>query len=463
MNTDITNHFGLKYFITVCASILMAIWALPETIAMRHVLLILGFASSCIYLIRQKNLLLLRSSWPLWLFFSFFAWLLLHLLFFSNEFDLQLQELLSLWTRCFLASCIGLSLGLILMNSDQIEAHLNFDQSFCDRNSILVLTLFLGLSGTFFIFFGRYLYEVLITHQWYHFNFYNTPFKAKTPFVVAGAFFIPLCLIILIQALDFRIRKIWIYLALLGIGLSLFGNYFANTKNGMAVIVIALLVFFIRSIAQLFKVKNRFSFRLLLFIPLFLVCIYGAIQHVEKNPAWRNLFSDIKAGVDIDNQLYWQDHDRYSLPINQLGNEANVSTYERTAWFTAGIRLLIENPEGYGLAQHSFGSFGMTRWPNFYKPNGNTRGATHSGWLDFALGVGVPGLLLILIPLWVSWYRCLHRSGLWFFYARWTIPLMTFAFLIAEVTGWHFTEMLFYMTAFFSGLTLKQLNRKSAY
>ena len=91
----------------------------------------------------------------------------------------------------------------------------------------------------------------------------------------------------------------------------------------------------------------------------------------------------------------------------------------------------------------------------FYTPTGNTRGATHSGWLDFALGLGIPGLLLVLIPLAAAWYRSLFKEGLWFSYASWTIPVMTFAYLIAEVSEAHFIEMLFFMTAFFCGITLR--------
>ena len=110
---------------------------------------------------------------------------------------------------------------------------------------------------------------------------------------------------------------------------------------------------------------------------------------------------------------------------------------------------------GYGLLHHSFGSLAAIKYPDFYKPVGNTRGATHSGWLDFALGLGIPGLLLVLVPLFAAWYRSLHQKGLWFSYASWTIPIMSFAYLTTEVAESHYVEMLFFMTAFFCGLTLQ--------
>jgi hypothetical protein len=68
---------------------------------------------------------------------------------------------------------------------------------------------------------------------------------------------------------------------------------------------------------------------------------------------------------------------------------------------------------------------------------------------------------LVLIPLWVAWYRSLYQKGLWFLYASWTIPIMSFAYLITEANEAHFIELLFFMTAFFCGLTLKRFGLKT--
>jgi len=123
---------------------------------------------------------------------------------------------------------------------------------------------------------------------------------------------------------------------------------------------------------------------------------------------------------------------------------------------------LMENPLGYGLIHQSFGRMARAKWPDFYKPNGKLYGFTHSGWLDFTLGVGLPGLLLMLIPLAVAWYRSLFAQGLWRSYAAMTIPVFVIAYLTTEVTGEHFTELSFFMTAFFCGITPKQSNKLSA-
>jgi hypothetical protein len=248
----------------------------------------------------------------------------------------------------------------------------------------------------------------------------------------------------------------WIPLCLCLIGLILFGDYFANTKNGMAIFTLCLTAFLINFLAKIeWSVK-----KLLAWIPLIAVILilslYGIEKHIQSNSMWKSLVADTKVSIDIDHYDAWKNTvSNPPLPINQYGVAVSSGIYARAAWFAAGVRLLSENPQGFGLIHHSFGWLALAKWPDFYQPIGTLRGATHSGWMDMALGVGIPGLLLVLIPLGVAWFRALFHKGLWFSYAAWTIPIMCFAYLTTELTGAHSTEILFFMTAFFCGITLQ--------
>jgi hypothetical protein len=264
-----------------------------------------------------------------------------------------------------------------------------------------------------------------------------------------------MCFILIIRALNRQIKRWWVLAALVGIGLCLFSAYFSNTKNGIAIFVIALVIFLVH-IA--FSIRWNTSSAVIAGLTLTVILsisLPGIQKHIERNSAWPNLIADARVGLDIDHHNYWKNRDIYPFPINALGGRVDISTYERTAWFSAGARLLVENPMGFGLSHHSFGWLALNKWPDFYQPNVNLRGKTHSGWMDMALAFGIPGILLIWLPLFCAWYRSLHQEGLWFSYASWTIPIMMFAYLTTEVNGEHFTELLFFMTAFFCGLTLQ--------
>ena len=436
----------LAYFLLVFSSALLAVWPVPETIALRHILLGLGFINGLAALYSYKEMLIRRSSWPFWFFLSFFIWLVIHLIIFTNEFDAQLFELKHVWMRCFLATPIGLGAGLILNDLHR--------PAMGKRNNVIFLML-AGISGTCLIGFSHYIYTALHTGQPLNYGILFNFYKAKTPFVIGAALTLPLCLILIIRSINKEVNSWWILPSLMVISINLFVAYFSNTKNGIAIFAITLIIFSINLIFQI-KWGWRNSFITLLIGTLILILSYAGIKnHVEKNDAWPSMIANIKIGADINHQNYWKNRDFYPKPLNQNGDPVDISTYERTAWFFAGSRLLAENPIGYGLLHHSFGSLALTKWPDFYKPNGNLKGATHSGWLDFALGLGIPGLLLVLIPLFSSWYRSLFQEGLWFSYAAWTIPILSFAYLTTEVAGEHFTELLFFMVAFFCGLTLQ--------
>ena len=442
------------WLILLCGAGLLAIWPLPGTIALRHVFLGVGFIASVYYLYRNRSTLLHRHAWSFWLLMAFYGWLLIHLAFFSHEWDLQMAELSSLWMRTLLALPLGLSLGVLLSRIEYSYSSTESSPKLLP-GKIATLLLFLGFAGTFVIFFGRYLYEVYLTHQWLHFNFFSVPYKAKPPFVVASALFLPLCFILIMRTLESLISKWWIVLALIGITLALFGNYFGNTKNGMAIFAVCMVLLAVRYLFTLHWNAKRIFLGAPILILILLMSSYGISKHFKQNAAWPNLITDISLASDIDHQQWWKNDKICCAPINSLGVPVDVSTYQRTAWFIAGVRLLAENPQGYGLVHHSFGSLAAMKWPDFSKPLGNMRGATHSAWLDFTLGVGIPGLLLVLIPLWVSWYRSLFQEGLWFSYVSWTIPVMSLAYLITEANEAHFIELLFFMTAFFCGLTLR--------
>lgn len=449
----------ITFVVSLSAFGLLSIWPLPGTIALRHVLLGLGLVASIYFLRPQLKNLLKTRAWPLWILIGLFFWLILHLWIFSTQPALQFYEFRSIWLRSLASLPLGLALGIYLSGPNPKKRTTEPNQK-----TLITLLLFIGFLSTFLIFASGYLYKCYMAKQWLTMQalaWSSFPYREKPPFVVATALLLPLCFVLLSRVFQGKERAWWVPLTVIATGLCVASNYLTNTKNGMAMVAITAVLFttyiafhFAFGWAKKSIAKTLVS--VCLSVCLLLGIAWGVTLHLDKNPAWSHLISNAKVGVDIDHQNYWKNRNVYGVvPINDKGTSVDVSTYERTAWFTAGTQLLADMPQGFGLVHHSFGWMALERWPDFYPPIGTLRGMTHSGWMDLALGIGIPGLLLILIPLAASWYRSLRLNNLWGAYAMWAIPIITLTYLTTETTGaHHFIELQIFMTAFFVGLTI---------
>lgn len=429
-------------------AVLLAIWPLPNTMALRHLMLLFGSIAASFILVRNAQRFTHIDAWPTYVLFAFFLWLIFHLIVLAGNFDQQWRELTGDWLRSFLAAWMGLALGIVLSEPSQ---HLS-----SRLQSLQQPLLIGGLAGTVAIFSVCYAYEVLRTGQWVHMNFYIRPYLGKTPLVIFGGLFLPALLIKIKSALQHKASSHWYLYGLLGLAATLLMFYFANTKNGFAMFGLLASTFLL----QLLHIRKPGTYRAGGYA-LLLLCVlgfaYGIGKHLEKNPAWSNLLADYRVGIQIDKYNHWKDVEDPHLvwPINDNGVIVNGSTYARVAWGRAGLELLKENPWGYGQINHSFGALALQKWSDFHKPDGTTRGATHSGWMDFALGFGLPGILLIWTPLAVSCIRSRKRQDFWSTYALWASPVIAIGYLTTEVCTGHFIELLFFLSAWFCGLTLK--------
>lgn len=435
----------------VTCAVLLAIWPLPDTMALRHVMLLLGTPAAIAFLWKDGAPCTARSAWPTYFLLAFFVWLLFHYMVLSVNPSAQWRELTGDWLRTFLASLMGMGLGHFLSK--------RFPPSESCARSCGTPLLILGLSGTVVIYNLRYLYEVYSTGQWIHKNFFMAPYLGKTALVIFGSLFVPVLFIKVLHAVRGYAHWIWYAWGLAGVSLTLAAYYFANTKNGFAIFTLLLLLFFCKLLYQ--QQQPALSAKTYATVALcLLVASIAMKQHLASNPAWSNLIADFKVSIQIDKNANWKD--RVSpLPTNENGRTVDGSTYERVSWGRAGLELLSENLLGYGLINHSFGALAKQKWPEYVRAPDASPGATHSGWLDFALGLGLPGLLLVWMSLLVSYLRARLMQGFWAEYATWAIPTIAFAYLTTEVCTDHFIELLFFMCAWFCGLTLRPVKTAS--
>ena len=116
-----TRSFAILSALIICIStVLLAIWSIRDTIALRNVLLVLG-ALVALFLIKQylkqPQKIASNSIWhyaPIILSACTLVWVGIHYLVFSQDSALQLKDLTSTWVRVLMASMIGAATGLVI-------------------------------------------------------------------------------------------------------------------------------------------------------------------------------------------------------------------------------------------------------------------------------------------------------------------------------------------------------------
>ena len=176
-----------------------------------------------------------------------------------------------------------------------------------------------------------------------------------------------------------------------------------NIKNGVAYSMGLVLIAILLMVAS--ALKGR-AVKKLTFIALFMACSFAfLVLHIQHNPSWQSFRADAKIALQTDQYAQWKYNGQQGYPTNELGATVSVTNYERTAWAKEGIKLIIENPLGYGLVERSFGHLAKEKWPD------SLLHQSHSGWIDLTLGIGIPGLLLILSALVMTIYQLARSQG----------------------------------------------------
>ena len=369
----------------VCFSILYAIWALPGTILVRNVCLIIGalVAIPQIYFYRQK--FFSRDAIGVWLLVLLFIWVIVHLIFFSQNYFLQFEEFKSIWKRSMLGAifAIGFSLSIV-------HAHQNAKQSV----ALWVLIYFGLFSPALF-----YLLKYFLTNFGLEFGWKVPPFmrlyRSSAPFYLPKTVYVCFCLPVLAVAVGLLRRNLDQYLwarwdnliYCLTITITFFIFYAENIKNGVVYGIILILIFlflFLRDFKTCWMIKIITLTLVISYITFFL------FDHLQTNKSWFSFNSDARFALQIDKYDHWRFNAAKGFPGDGFGKVSSGANYERIAWGKAGLILLVENPLGYGLIERSFGHLASVKWPE------SNLHQSHSGWLDLALGIGIPGVILIL-------------------------------------------------------------------
>ncbi|QWD07777.1 hypothetical protein G6716_01340 [Polynucleobacter paneuropaeus] len=367
---------------SVCA--LLFIWVLPDTIALRHLLLGIGCLSGLV-LIRDNRTFFIpfrTALIPLILLCSLFIWVGIHYLFFSLNPALELSEIRGLWSRAFAGVIMALGLGISLFKYPALRKYF-----YISTFSVPLINI------------SAYGYDSYLNHQLVMPNDFIFFLFAKIETAYFGAIAAAVTITNLIKILVLKNKKsrpFIIVLYCLGLILLLVSALISSSKNGIAILIALYFIFVF--ILFLGGLLNQGQSRLLSFIIIFCVLSFTVIAWKEhKNFAykgWDSLLQDAEIAVNIDKYQQWQDGSFDTLPMNSLGQHVAINTYQRVAYAMVGIRLISQYPMGYGSINQSF--FGLQNHAGI--PHSH-HGQVHSGWVDFGLALGLPGLFILFAYL----------------------------------------------------------------
>ena len=448
------SKVNLEWTLLILSSILLGIWAVKGTIALRNILLVIGTLLSIYYIAQewlQGDLKEQCTFWkvlPIVLVTLTFVWVVAHYFFFSLDSIKQFEELKSTWLRAFMASIIGLAAGLALRN-------------YPNRLNLL----WFGVLIAFLVLFYQYIPRALAQDKLLVPDYDHYLFHLKINTVLMGMILIAGidgALLDHLRASQYRWSnmRLWYFLYwLLGTSLTLWAFvYIVNARNGIGLSTIlygfwfiCALVFFIQCQIRYLNFKGLLAL-LITGIGLFLI-LYFAYLQTTVNKGWHTLIDDAKIAVQIDRYAHWQNPAQMGYPKRDDGQMVSPSTYERVARAVAGSRAIIAYPQGVGVLTYPFAKHPNAPPKMVVGPN--TQGfATHSGWVELGLAFGIPILVLIFGTLLVTFIEAARHS----YPARMTV--LGFAVLIAslytvgELAIQHGIEILFYLLALVPALLL---------
>lgn len=440
-------------------AILWAVWSQPHTIALRNSLLTVGSLMGLYVMVQHWSILKSRSAWPIYLVGALLAWITFHLFFLSHQYQLQLQEFFTIWKRIVWAAPFAIGLGCVL---GQATNSAGSTSSHSKASAYLGYPLewwifYLGVMSPTLSYLTRSLLMFMAQQSAWHLPEFamHMPMTSTwhIPKMAVVFYCIPALAIACSQCVRLGNQKSpqnWILGAIYGASIAavLAVFYLENAKNGMAYSVVLIVVMLI-NIA--IRKKTRWSWREGVIIALSILAMTFVLQqHIERSREWKTLFADIKVAY-LDQSDAWKDYGARGYPVNELGTIVSETNYTRAAWAKVAVGMIGQMPQGYGLVFTSFGHLAKEKWPI------STVVQCHSAWLDLTLGIGIPGVLLLIFAGALA-LKNAHMAAPrpWGQAAAWILLSIALLMITTEVSHSPYFETLVFIVLWVAGIGLNK-------
>lgn len=156
------------------------------------------------------------------------------------------------------------------------------------------------------------------------------------------------------------------------------------TRNGTLVALAQMAV----AILLYWRLRERDDMKTLLLV--LAVPLLMAVGSLLSNARWSFLVESYRIGWTSESR-YWLTSDPKDRPQPPSGAPLEESAYMRAAWARQAVLICAGQPLGLGFGRDAFGRAITLKYGHAGMIS------SHSGWLDFALGAGLPGLALLLL------------------------------------------------------------------
>lgn len=387
---------------------LVPLLSIPHTMAARNILLALVFVA-----IPFCNL-----DWSIYkgrlnIFYIFGAYLVIHLMFFSTDFDSAFKNFRSEWLKFILFSVLGLTSSLLVSQLHLKRVLLWFGVAFS-------IPLFMYL-----IFLGYEWVRLPAGFPWGFLGIYSAPGELVYTSLAAT--------ILLSIYLYFQALKLWEYL--LSIALILMAILPLAIVRSRGGVLFCILTLILVSLYVFLRNLNKFNLNktagLVMLAPIALIIFTTiSLSSLSDLGKWGRTFGNLRMGASVmpisfevacngTEVVYKKFSNDGSMEQKTLNAIQSIDDGDgaRILGAIVGARLAIENPMGIDQSRQAY-QIALANHCNDLPASSLSH--SHNGWINVALGIGIPGAIILFslfVGLAVFGYRKLVVDGQYFPYA----------------------------------------------
>ena len=387
---------ALKVIVLALVGALFFVWPIPHTVSASDLLLLLNL---CLF-----GYLAWQQGWPrrsvhgLYLpaavLAALTAWMYLVAFFVSPETSWSLDEITSQWIRGLIALSVGVLVATtVSTNPDSMRKAL-----FVIFIALLLHVLYVDLETVYLWWRDQGIARLAGLAEGPDKSNYLT--NLLFGFLLAESF--------LRISRGKRLLPFGNGILLTTLVLAVTAEFAERTRNGIFTLVLMLLMLSALYLAEQGKrLKKSAVVAGVVTMWLLVVAGLGLVVAARQSSSLDNLIGTVSIAWDTEHYKAWQGDGREAWPMLPGGETVDPSVYQRVAWLKEGLLLVAQHPLGIGFGRNAFGHGLKAKY-------GEGSGHSHSGLLDLAIGVGIPGALLwlgfIVSLMRLAWkqYRATH-------------------------------------------------------